>query len=58
MNLKAESLISNANQEVVAKGSVVLVKADNTLTGEEIHYNQATSDISMAFRQECNWTTS
>lgn len=47
MNLKAESLISNANQEVVAKGSVVLVKADNTLTGEEIHYNQATSDISM-----------
>ena len=39
MNLKAESLISNANQEVVAKGSVVLVKADNTLTGEEIHYN-------------------
>lgn len=47
MSLKAETLTSSATKEVVAKGSVVLVKADNTVTGEEIHYNQNTNDISM-----------
>lgn len=58
MSLKAESLISNINKEIIAKGSVVLTKADNTLTGEEIHYNQATNDISMPFRWKCNWSAS
>lgn len=47
MKLKADSLVSDANKEMVAKGNVVLVKADNTLTGAEIHYNQNTNDISM-----------
>ncbi len=47
MNLKANSLISTADKEMIATGDVVVVKGENTLTGPEIRYNQNTSDISM-----------
>lgn len=47
MNLKADKLYSSSNQEYVADGNVVAVKGENTLTGPQIRYNQATSDISM-----------
>ena len=47
MNLKADSLVSNASKEVMAKGNVVVVKGNNNLNTPELHYNQATGDISM-----------
>ncbi len=47
MNLKANTLISTADKEIIASGDVVVVKGENTLTGPEIHYNQNSSDISM-----------
>lgn len=47
MNLQADKLISSANNEIVATGSVVVVKGENTLNTPQLHYNQATGDISM-----------
>ncbi len=47
MNLKSDTLLSNASQEIIAKGNVVVVKGDSTLNTPELHYNQASGDVSM-----------
>ena len=47
MSLKAEKLVATMNSEMTATGNVVATKGENVLTGPEVRYNQATSDISM-----------
>lgn len=47
MSLKADKLTSLNNQELVATGNVVVTKGENILNTQELHYNQATGDISM-----------
>ena len=49
MSLKADKLVSTLNSEMTATGNVVVTKGQNVLTGPEIHYNQASSDINMPY---------
>lgn len=49
MSLKADKLTATVNSEITAAGNVVITKGENVLTGPEVHYNQALSDISMPY---------